>query len=136
MASGSEHGDVFLVGGALIATHDDGTLSEQKGSDRAAAWCRANGRVFGSTAELKAFLSRRGRRTNTLDEHRPFELVSLDHVQLAMPPGGEAEAERFYAGLLGLERVPKPAALAVRGGCWFKRGSVQLHLGAEQDFRP
>src|SRR5258708_7826331 len=53
-----------------------------------------------------------------------------------MPVGGEAEADRFYAGLLGLERVPKPPALALRGGCWFKRGSVQLHLGAEADFRP
>jgi catechol 2,3-dioxygenase-like lactoylglutathione lyase family enzyme len=65
-----------------------------------------------------------------------FQLVALDHVQLAMPVGAEAEAERFYAGLLGLERVPKPPALAVRGGCWFKRGAVQLHLGGEADFRP
>ena len=37
-----------------------------------------------------------------------FEIVGLDHVQLAMPPGREAEAEAFYSGLLGLERVPKP----------------------------
>lgn len=65
-----------------------------------------------------------------------FEIVRLDHVQLAMPPEGEAEAERFYAGLLGLERVPKPEALAARGGCWFQRGAVQLHLGAEAGFRP
>jgi catechol 2,3-dioxygenase-like lactoylglutathione lyase family enzyme len=65
-----------------------------------------------------------------------FELLRLDHVQLAMPPGGEPEAERFYAGLLGVPRVPKPPALAVRGGCWFERGEVRLHLGAEADFRP
>jgi catechol 2,3-dioxygenase-like lactoylglutathione lyase family enzyme len=65
-----------------------------------------------------------------------FALLRLDHVQLAMPAGGEAEAERFYAGLLGLPRVPKPPALAVRGGCWFERGEVRLHLGAEADFRP
>ncbi len=64
-----------------------------------------------------------------------FELLRLDHVQLAMPPGGEPEAERFYAGLLGLPRVPKPPALAVRGGCWFERGAVRIHLGAEADFR-
>ena len=37
-----------------------------------------------------------------------FEIVRLDHVQLAMPPGLEAQAEAFYAGVLGLERVPKP----------------------------
>ena len=65
-----------------------------------------------------------------------FEIVRLDHVQLAMPPGREAEAEAFYAGLLGLERVPKPPPLAARGGCWFRRGDVAVHLGVEEDFRP
>ena len=52
-----------------------------------------------------------------------FEIVRLDHVQLAMPPGGEAEAEAFYSGLLGLTRVPKPEPLAARGGCWFERAA-------------
>ena len=65
-----------------------------------------------------------------------FEIVRLDHVQLAMPPGREAEAEAFYSGLLGLERVPKPEPLAARGGCWFVRGAVAVHLGVEEDFRP
>ena len=65
-----------------------------------------------------------------------FEIVRLDHVQLAMPPGREDEAEAFYAGLLGLERVPKPEPLAVRGGCWFARGELAVHLGVEEDFRP
>jgi catechol 2,3-dioxygenase-like lactoylglutathione lyase family enzyme len=65
-----------------------------------------------------------------------FEIVGLDHVQLAMPPGREGEAEAFYAGLLGLERIPKPAHLAARGGCWFSRGEVALHLGVEENFRP
>jgi len=65
-----------------------------------------------------------------------FEIVRLDHVQLAMPPGREEEAEAFYSGLLGFERLPKPPALAARGGCWFARGAVALHLGVEQDFRP
>ncbi len=65
-----------------------------------------------------------------------FEIVRLDHVQLAMPPGREDEAEAFYAGLLGLARVPKPEALASRGGCWFTRGATAVHLGVEEDFRP
>ncbi len=65
-----------------------------------------------------------------------FEIVRLDHVQLAMPPGREEEAEGFYAGLLGLERVPKPEPLAARGGCWFTRGELAVHLGVEEDFRP
>ena len=64
------------------------------------------------------------------------EIVRLDHVQLAMPPGGEDRAEAFYAGLLGLERVPKPEPLAARGGCWFVRGPIAIHLGVEEDFRP
>jgi len=64
------------------------------------------------------------------------ELVGLDHVQLAMPPGGEAEAEAFYGGVLGLPRVPKPDLLAGRGGCWFERGTLRVHLGVEEGFRP
>jgi catechol 2,3-dioxygenase-like lactoylglutathione lyase family enzyme len=65
-----------------------------------------------------------------------FEIVRLDHVQLAMPPGREDEAEAFYAGLLGFTRLVKPEPLAARGGCWFARGNVALHLGVEEDFRP
>lgn len=64
-----------------------------------------------------------------------FEVVALDHVQLAMPPGREADAEAFYCGLLGFTRVPKPEKLAARGGCWFEHGAVKLHLGAEKDFK-
>ena len=63
-------------------------------------------------------------------------LVGIDHVQLAIPPGGEDEARAFYAGTLGLDEVAKPPALAARGGCWFEAGEVRIHLGAEEDFRP
>jgi catechol 2,3-dioxygenase-like lactoylglutathione lyase family enzyme len=65
-----------------------------------------------------------------------FEIIDLDHVQLAMPPGREADAEAFYAGLLGFTRVPKPEPLASRGGCWFTSGRATVHLGVEADFRP
>ena len=65
-----------------------------------------------------------------------YEIVRLDHVQLAMPAGREAEAEAFYSGLLGLTRLPKPPPQAARGGCWFGGGPVSLHLGVEEDFRP
>jgi catechol 2,3-dioxygenase-like lactoylglutathione lyase family enzyme len=64
------------------------------------------------------------------------DLVGLDHVQLAMPPGGEDTAEAFYSGVLGLPRVPKPEVLAGRGGCWFERGGLRVHLGVEEGFRP
>jgi catechol 2,3-dioxygenase-like lactoylglutathione lyase family enzyme len=66
------------------------------------------------------------------------EVVGIDHVQLAMPAGADAEARAvaFYDGLLGLTRREKPAPLAARGGCWFERGATKLHLGVEEDFRP
>jgi catechol 2,3-dioxygenase-like lactoylglutathione lyase family enzyme len=65
-----------------------------------------------------------------------FKVVGLDHVQLAMPPGSESEAEDFYADLLGFVRIPKAEPMASRGGCWFVSGPVALHVGAEADFRP
>jgi catechol 2,3-dioxygenase-like lactoylglutathione lyase family enzyme len=60
----------------------------------------------------------------------------LDHVQLAMPAGREAEARAFYQGALGIPEVKKPANLAKRGGCWFERGALKIHLGVEADFKP
>ena len=63
-------------------------------------------------------------------------VVGFDHVQLAMPAGGEADAQAFYEGLLGLPRVPKPPHLEVRGGCWFENDAVKVHLGVEDPFRP
>ncbi len=64
------------------------------------------------------------------------KVVALDHVQLAMPPGEEMAAETFYAGILGFGILSKPEPLASRGGRWFVSGNVQVHLGAEEDFRP
>lgn len=52
-----------------------------------------------------------------------------------MPPGGEDRARDFYSGLLGIPEVPKPSHLAGRGGCWFERGALKIHLGVERDFR-
>lgn len=63
-------------------------------------------------------------------------LVAIDHIQLAMPEGGEPEARRFYRDLLGLAEVKKPDNLKKRGGCWFEKGAIKVHLGVEADFRP
>src|SRR5262249_8265500 len=63
-------------------------------------------------------------------------IVGIDHVQLAMPSGGEDEARAFYSRLLGIPETPKPAELAKRGGVWFESGAVKIHLGVETDFRP
>ncbi|MGO4736550.1 VOC family protein [Bosea sp. 2KB_26] len=63
-------------------------------------------------------------------------ITRLDHVQLAMPPGGESEARAFYEGVLGISEVAKPAHLASRGGCWFEQGALKVHLGVDADFKP
>jgi catechol 2,3-dioxygenase-like lactoylglutathione lyase family enzyme len=65
-----------------------------------------------------------------------MSIERLHHVQLAMPAGGEPRAREFYQGLLGIPEVPKPTAMAARGGCWFERGELRVHLGIEADFRP
>ena len=65
-----------------------------------------------------------------------FRVHGLDHVQLAMPSGGEELARAFYSGLLGLTEIPKPPNLAKRGGAWFEGGTLRVHLGVETDFRP
>ena len=63
-------------------------------------------------------------------------VLRIDHVQLAMPAGGEDQARAFYQGVLGVSEQPKPPHLAKRGGCWFERGDLKIHLGVEADFRP
>lgn len=65
-----------------------------------------------------------------------MQLLGFDHIQLAIPQGGEAAARRFYGELLGLREIAKPAQLAVRGGCWFSGPNINLHLGVEEAFAP
>lgn len=63
-------------------------------------------------------------------------LVRLDHVQLAMPRGGENAARAFYRDVLGLREEAKPVELEGRGGCWFRSGPLRIHLGVDTAFRP
>jgi catechol 2,3-dioxygenase-like lactoylglutathione lyase family enzyme len=63
-------------------------------------------------------------------------ILSLDHVQLAIPVGVEALARSFYTEILGLTEVAKPASMAGRSSIWFAAGPVNLHLGIEEDFHP
>jgi catechol 2,3-dioxygenase-like lactoylglutathione lyase family enzyme len=63
-------------------------------------------------------------------------VIAIDHVQLAMPPGGEDKARAFYAGVLGLDEIPKPEGVLKLGGAWFTNRKVELHVGAEENFRP
>jgi catechol 2,3-dioxygenase-like lactoylglutathione lyase family enzyme len=65
-----------------------------------------------------------------------MRITRIEHVQLAMPAGGEALARAFYLDALGIPEIPKPPHLAKRGGCWFERGDLKIHLGVETEFRP
>jgi hypothetical protein len=62
-------------------------------------------------------------------------VIDIDHVQIAAPKGCETEARRFFGGLLGLDEIEKPEPLRSRGGCWFKVGPRQLHIGVEESFQ-
>ena len=65
-----------------------------------------------------------------------MQIVALDHIQLAMPAGQEEQARHFYENVMGFREVAKPEQLAARGGCWFERDGIHIHLGVMTDFRP
>lgn len=70
----------------------------------------------------------------TTDDQPVFE--RFHHVQLAVPAGAEDACRRFWGGTLGMTEVAKPAGLAARGGCWFRAGDVEVHLGVESEHVP
>ena len=58
--------------------------------------------------------------------------ITFHHVATGIPPGAEEQARSFYAGLLGLTEIPKPAPLVPRGGLWFETSDgLQIHLQAD-----
>ncbi len=63
-------------------------------------------------------------------------VTGIDHVQIAAPAGCEAAARSFYGGLLGMEELLKPEPIRARGGCWFRAGAQELHVGVEAEFAP
>ena len=65
-----------------------------------------------------------------------FALLPLHHVQLAIPRGGEDQCRAFWGGVLDMQELAKPPVLAARGGCWFRGGDLEVHLGVEDPFLP
>jgi catechol 2,3-dioxygenase-like lactoylglutathione lyase family enzyme len=61
-----------------------------------------------------------------------IDIEAIDHVQVTVPRSVEEAAKHFYGVVLGLERVPKPEGNA-RGGAWYQKGDVQVHLSLEED---
>ena len=66
----------------------------------------------------------------------PMPIVTIDHVQIAIPVASESRARAFYSGILGFTEIPKPPEMAERKSIWFVAGTVNLHLGIELDFTP
>ncbi|MDQ8188361.1 hypothetical protein [Pelagicoccus sp. SDUM812002] len=62
--------------------------------------------------------------------------MKLDHIQLAMPEGEEEKARSFFSGILGMVEDEKPYPLNERGGCWFRKGGVILHIGVDKNYSP
>ncbi len=65
-----------------------------------------------------------------------FAYYGLDHVQLAVSPGSEQIARKFFVEILGMTEIENPENLKKRGGVWFICGSNQIHIGIEDNFRP
>jgi len=51
----------------------------------------------------------------------------LNHVQICIPKGAEADARKFYCDLLDLEEIEKPKDLKKNGGFWLKIADIELH---------
>jgi hypothetical protein len=73
---------------------------------------------------------------SSVEEHPVLELITLDHVQIAIPPGSEDDCRTFYISVVGFTEKPKPPVLAARGGLWLVSGRVEVHLGVEKQFVP
>jgi catechol 2,3-dioxygenase-like lactoylglutathione lyase family enzyme len=59
--------------------------------------------------------------------------MRIHHVQLSCPAGSEDQGRHFYVQGLGFSEIAKPAALATRGGAWFRhQGGAEIHLGIEE----
>lgn len=62
-----------------------------------------------------------------------YWLIDVPRAEIAMPPGEEAAASRFYGEVLGMERV---AEARDGGGARFRSRGVELHLGVDRELRP
>ncbi|KAB2877134.1 MAG: glyoxalase [Bauldia sp.] len=66
----------------------------------------------------------------------PIAFTGIDHVQIAVPEGGERACRDFYVGLLGLAEVERPFEAADRSFLWVRLGDQQIHFRCDAEFRP
>jgi len=60
-----------------------------------------------------------------------MRISRLNHVQITIPKGAEAQGRAFYCDMLGLSEIGKPASLESMGGFWVQVGDMQVHVGTE-----
>jgi catechol 2,3-dioxygenase-like lactoylglutathione lyase family enzyme len=58
-------------------------------------------------------------------------IIAVNHVNVTVPEALEATAKHFYAVVLGLPQIPKPAGTRQNVGAWYQLGEIQLHLSSE-----
>jgi catechol 2,3-dioxygenase-like lactoylglutathione lyase family enzyme len=59
-------------------------------------------------------------------------IIEINHVNITVPAAAEELTKHFYKNVLGLEEIPKPEELKKRGGAWFKRGALEIHLSVDE----
>ena len=61
--------------------------------------------------------------------------MRLQHANVVIPVGSTQQVAAFYEDVLGLRRIPKPAARDSRGAWFDIDGYAQVHL-SERDGKP
>ena len=63
-------------------------------------------------------------------------VLGIDHVQIAVPAGGEEDCRTFYLGVLGLREIERPKAGEGRSFLWVQAGLSQIHFRVDPEFTP
>jgi catechol 2,3-dioxygenase-like lactoylglutathione lyase family enzyme len=61
-------------------------------------------------------------------------VVRLQHASVPRPPGQQSatRAVEFYAGVLGMEHIPKPETFGAIDVLWFRCGDDEVHVYAAE----
>ena len=65
-------------------------------------------------------------------------IFRVQHVSVPMPPGGEADARRFYAETLGLVEKDPPSTIKHLNLVWFNASAdgQEIHIYTDNEFSP
>lgn len=63
-------------------------------------------------------------------------VLGIDHVQIAVPQGREAECRAFYLDVLGLPEIERPELAAGRSILWVQAGPHEMHFRPDPNFAP